>query len=631
MAGGPDRDDGTAEPADLSALLEHLRATRGFDFTGYKRSSLERRIARRIAAVGAEGYGDYQDYLEVNPDEFTELFNTILINVTGFFRDRAAWDFLASDVVPKLLESVPESDTIRVWSAACASGEEPYSIAMVLAEALGHEAFKQRVKIYATDVDDDALTTARQAAYSPDALKDVPEGLVDKYFDAESTRLLFKPDLRRSVIFGRNDLVQDAPISRVDLLVSRNTLMYFTPETQASILGHFNFSLKDSGFLFVGKSEMLITHGDLFTPHKLKWRVFRKVPRPAMRDRLTFMGEPRATHGGDDQNAGRYAQVRDGAADLAPVAQIAVDGEGFVVGINQAARTLFSLGADDVGRPVQDLEVSYRPVELRAGIQRAYEERRPVDLGRVELIPRAGEPSRVLQVTVTPLVAGAEAMLGASIAFQDVTALARLDVERRDSQRQLETAYEELESTVEELETTNEELQSTNEELETTNEELQSTNEELETMNEELHSTNDELEVMNVEHGTRASEMDRLNLFLEGILGSLHLAVAVLDSSQQVQLWNVSATDMWGPREEEVTGEHFLSLDIGLPVDRLRDAIRAAMSDGGAPTEMAVEAVNRRGRNFECSIRVLPLLGSNAESHGAILIMSDGPVQTPAE
>src|SRR5438270_925786 len=614
---------------ELASLLEYLRTARGFDFTGYKTASLERRISKRVKAVGCDGYVDYQDYLEANPGEFTELFNTILINVTAFFRDREAWDYVASDVIPRMLADIPESETIRVWSAGCASGEEAYSAAILLAGALGGADFRRRVKIYATDIDDEALATARQAMYPVAAVKDLPMEIVEKYFEPNAGGLVFRPDLRRSVIFGRNDLVQDAPISRVDLLISRNTLMYFTAETQARVLTQFNFSLKDTGYLFLGKSEMLITHSDLFAPHDMKWRVFRKVPRTVLRERMTFAGQPHRLLDLTADVSGRYAQLREGAADVSPGSQIAVDAEGFVVSANQAARKLFELGPADMGRPVQDLEVSYQPVELRTGIQQASQDGQPVDLGRVDWV-RPGQPPRVLQVTVVPILGGGEAVLGTSIGFEDVTAFVRLDADHRESRRQLETAYEELQSTVEELETTNEELQSTNEELETTNEELQSTNEELETMNEELQSTNDELETMNDEQRMRALELDRLNIFLEGILGNLELAVVVIDDSQQVQLWNPAASEMWGLREDEVAGVHFLSLDIGLPVGQLRDAMRAALGDGGAGTDLVLEAVNRRGRTFECSVRVQPLR-ADGKSRGAILIMAESRVRAPAE
>jgi two-component system, chemotaxis family, CheB/CheR fusion protein len=615
----------SAQPAagtdDLRSLLEYLKTNRGFDFTGYKRSSLERRIRKRMDAVGIQGYADYEDYLEVHPDEFNQLFDAILINVTGFFRDRAAWEFLAKEAIPLLLEETPADQPIRVWSAACASGEEAYTAAVLLAEAMGESEFRRRVKIYATDVDEDALNTARHAVFPEKVTKDIPDSYREKYFEPNTTGLMFRGDLRRSVIFGRNDLVQDAPISRVDLLISRNSLMYFTPETQSRILSHFNFSLRDTGFLFLGKSEMLITHNDLFTPYNLKWRVFQKVPRAGMRERLT-VGDNMLRFG-QDAGPERYALLRDGAADASPVPQLTVDRSGFLASANQASRSTFGITAADVGRPLQDLEISYRPVELRAALEQAHEQRKAISLGRVKWQATPDE-ERTLEVEVTPLFgAGGRDALGASVTFEDVTANAHLDAEHRAIERELESAYEELQSTVEELETTNEELQSTNEELETTNEELQSTNEELETMNEELQSTNDELEAMNEIQGERAGELDRLNLFLEGILGNLGLGVVVLDSEQRVQLWNNSASELWGLRDSEVIGAHFLTLDIGLPVEKLKAAMRRALSPEGEATEQTLAAVNRRGREFRCQVQVMPLTDSKGEVYGVILLMSE--------
>jgi two-component system, chemotaxis family, CheB/CheR fusion protein len=621
-----DRSAGSDGGDALAQLLEHVRQSRGFDFSGYKRASLERRIKKRMDAVGIESYSDYQDYLEVNHQEFTELFDTILINVTAFFRDQPAWDYLAGEILPKLLESVPDDEPIRVWVAGCASGEEAYTAAMVLAEALGEGAFKDRVKIYATDVDEDALTQGRHAIYPAESMNAIPPPLLEKYWEKNTHGYGFRPDLRRSVIFGRNDLVQDAPISHTDLLISRNTLMYFMPETQARILGHFNFSLNERGFLFLGKSEMLLTHGELFKPTDLKWRIFTKVPRTGIRERLAFIAP--ALRG--QEAAERYVQLRDGAADVTPVAQVVLDVNGFLAFANHAARSLFGLGPADIGSPFQDLELSYRPIDLRTGLAQAREQRRVVHLGRTQWGP-GREAIRTYDVEITPLQANGAQVLGASITFDDVTELAHLTDRVNDSKRQLETAYEELQSTVEELETTNEELQSTNEELETTNEELQSTNEELETMNEELHSTNDELEAMNDEQRDRSNEVDRLNLFLEGILGNLGVGIVVLDKEQRVQLWNDSATELWGLRGDEVDGRTFPTLDIGLPVQQVSDAIREAMSDGGAESTVTVEAVNRRGRRFECTVRTLPLTSKTGDAYGAILLMSSDDGRVPAE
>ena len=196
---------------------------RGFDFTGYKRSTLVRRVEKRMSEVGIKSFADYLDYLQVHPDEFPHLFNTILINVTSFFRDREAWDFLGSEIIPRLLAAKGQDALIRCWCAGTASGEEAYSLAILLTEALGVEAFRRRVKIYATDVDDAALAHARPGDTTAKDLESVPPELLDRYFDLVGSRYVFRTELRRSLIFGRHDLVHDAPISRLDLLLCRGS------------------------------------------------------------------------------------------------------------------------------------------------------------------------------------------------------------------------------------------------------------------------------------------------------------------------------------------------------------------------------------------------------------------------
>jgi two-component system, chemotaxis family, CheB/CheR fusion protein len=595
-----------SEPHDgaaLDVLLDYLKRTRGFDFTGYKRSSLERRIEKRMNEVGIGSYQEYLDYLEVQSDEFAFLFNTILINVTGFFRDAAAWDYLATEVIPRLVETVGGDRPLRFWCAGCSSGEETYTMAMVLAEALGEQQYLERVKIYATDVDEEALTEARHATYAAKAVEAVPPPLLERYFERVEQRYAFRKELRRTVIFGRNDLVQDAPISRIDLLICRNTLMYFNAETQAGILGRFHFSLNDWGYLYLGKSEMLITHSDLFKPVDLKRRVFAKVVRPTLRDRLLFAAHPDPVDGVDGAGEG----VRESAFDAAPVAQLAVDLDGTVVLANQLARTTFGLSNTDVGRSLKDLEVSYRPVDLRSNIEAAHAERRSVVVTNVSMTISTGDV-REFEVQLTPLHAG-DRTLGTTVTFTDVTVQHRVQKELEDSKRELESAYEELQSTVEELETTNEELQSTNEELETTNEELQSTNEELETMNDELRQ--------------RTLELNEVNAFLETILTSMGVGVAVLDRSLAVQVWNAHSSELWGLRSDEAEGENLLSLDVGLPVEKLSGALRDVLNNGESRVELRVEATNRRGRPIDCRIVALPLSVDGQGVSGTILLMEE--------
>jgi two-component system CheB/CheR fusion protein len=615
----------TADGAGLEPLLEYLKRNRGFDFTGYKRASLARRIQKRMHAVGVRHYADYVDYLEVHPDEFAELFNTILINVTAFFRDSASWEYLASDVLPDLLASRGDVP-IRAWSAGCASGEEAYTIAMVLAELLGLEAYRDRVKVYATDIDDEALEKARQATYTAHEVEGVPAGLLEKYFERNDSAFTFRKDMRRQVIFGRHDLIQDAPISRVDLLVSRNTLMYFNAETQSRILKRFHFALNDGGVLFLGRAEALLTHADTFHPIDLKRRISTKVPRAGLplHDRLILMERtvPEETGNGP----GRQIRLREAAHDHAPVAQLAIDAQGVLLVANERARSLFALQPLDIGRPLQDLKISYRPVELRSLLDRARADRHPAIVPDVEWRTPAGD-TRWLELQVVPLFED-RVELGASITFTDVSASKRLQRDLEHAHHELESAYEELQSTNEELETTNEELQSTIEELETTNEELQSTNEELETMNEELQSTNEELETMNDEIRQRSLELDSVNGFLESILRSLRGGVVVVDTDVRVLVWNDRSTDLWGLREDEAVGRHLFGLDIGLPLDQLRQPVRASLAgpqDGadGVPTELELDATNRRGRPIRCRVTLSRLTDLANRARGVILLMEE--------
>jgi len=207
----------SSNEARVEELLDYLKGTRGFEFTAYKRSSLMRRIQKRLQAVNIGSYEDYQTYLEAHPEEFGLLFNTILINVTSFFRDPEAWEFLSSQIVPRIIASGRAEAAIRVWSTGCASGEEAYTLAIILAEQLGFEQFRRRVKIYASDVDEDALMQARHAIYTASQVQDIPSEFLSRYFERVDDRYLFHKDVRRSIIFGRHDLVQDAPISRVNL------------------------------------------------------------------------------------------------------------------------------------------------------------------------------------------------------------------------------------------------------------------------------------------------------------------------------------------------------------------------------------------------------------------------------
>jgi two-component system CheB/CheR fusion protein len=604
---------------DFERLVRYLKQARGFDFGVYKPTTLSRRIEKRMAAIDVGSFADYIDYLEVHPDEFPKLFNAILINVTGFFRDADTFEYIRRTIIPDLLKTKEGDDPVRVWSAGCASGEEAYSVAMLFGEAMGEKAARERVKNYATDVDDEALASARQATYTDKQIEGVPPPLRQKYFDRSGTRWSFRKEHRRTVIFGRHELLDDAPISRVDLLLCRNTLMYFNQEAQSRIVSRFHFALRDGGYLVLGKAEMLLNFAGVFEPVDIKRRVFRKVPGITLREQLH--GYP-AVREERPAIAAMSNRLREISFDQDPTAQIVVDARSTILLANTRARDLFGLSSRDIGRPLQDLELSYRPVELRSCIDDAHHRCQAVQIREVAWPTSNGDP-RFFTVQVTPIFDGADASLGTKILFVDVTRQHELQDELQRSRQDLETAYEELQSTNEELETTNEELQSTVEELETTNEELQSTNEELETMNEELQSTNEELESLNQELRRRGLDLTRSNVFLSGILRSVPLGVVVMNDDLHIELWNDVAADMWGLRQDEVQGKHFLGLDIGLPVQQLRQPLLALRHAPDTVSETVVQATNRRGRPITVRALCASVGGAAADGHGVILLMQE--------
>ena len=599
---------------EFEGLLEYVKQSRGFDFTGYKRASLRRRIDKRMRELSLDAYEFYGEHLELHPQEFIALFNTILINVTSFFRDAPTWKYLQDDVLPRRLAALPPDRPIRVWCAGCASGEEAYTLAIVLAELRGVDEFKRRVKIYGTDIDEEALATARAATYDELATAGVPTELRDRYFEQAGEKFAFRADLRRSVIFGRLDILNDAPISRLELLSCRNTLMYFNAETQARAIERFHFALADGGVLFLGNADTMLSDTDLFEPIDRRYRIFTRVPGP--RGRAASIDRfPGAL---DDDDVRATLEMHALALEAVPFPTLLVDSSGLLADANEPAREVFAIGPPDYGHLFQELEVSYRPVELRGPIAQAYSERRSVRVNGVRLAAH-DKPVRNADVEVVPLYRAASAM-GVAIFFHDVTVIRELEDQLRQSTHELEQAYQEVQSTNEELETTNEELQSTIEEVETTNGELQSTNERLETMNEVLESTNDDLHAVTEELRLCRDELDDLNQFLESILTSFRGGVVVVDAQHRVRVWNPRAEDLWGVRADEVRGVDLASIDIGMPVAALIPPLNAILDSAASVDDVVVDAVTRRGRPVVCRVSFTPLRSSE-RSTGAILVM----------
>jgi len=606
------------DPA-FEALLHYIQESRGLDFRGYKRTSLRRRINLRMEALNIEDFGSYQARLEADPGEFECLLNTVLINVTSFFRDTEAWEVLKDQVVQQLIAHAEPDRPIRIWSVGCASGEEPFSIAMLFADALGLTEFCRRVKIYATDLDEEALKIARLASYAPRDVESVPPEMLERYFERTNNHYVIDRNIRKCVIFGRHNVVHDAPISRIDLLVCRNLLIYLEGETQSVVLPRLHYALNPDGFLFLGKAETQLARSPLFRPVEMKHRIFSKVPQEWRRPILSPTGAGRAARAEVPLPS---LLLLEAVLNETGNALLVVDETGAVALINAPARHLLGVGETDIGRPFQDLPISYRPMELRGPIDEVFRQRRGVRLEDQEYRLTQAEVIR-LTIDIRPLLRTDGSVYAVLLCFQDTTRLHTLERELETAQESLENSIEELQSANEELETTNEELQSTNEELETTNEELQSTNEELETLNEEARSTNEEMESVNEELRLQAEQAASYRLYLESVLRSMNGGIIVIDSKHQIQSWNRWSENTWGLRAEEVLNTNFEALDIGLPVHLLRDAMSAVQNGREEQAQCELEGVDRRGRHILCRVRISSLLDEFDACHGLVLVVQD--------
>ncbi len=610
-----DGDDAIGQSApelgeDLRELLEKLSAQYNFDLREYKEVSLVRRIRARMTQVRAESVSAYSRLLDENAGEHVALINTILINVTGFFRDSEAWKVLAEHVVPRLVEDAADSRSLRIWSTGCSSGEEAYSIAILLAERLGAPAENYTIKIYGTDVDEEALTAARQAVYRTEQLKDVPDRLVDRYFTREGQLYRFRREFRRWCIFGSHNLTQAPPLSHIDLLVCRNALIYFTGELQDRILTRFHYSIREDGFLFLGRSESLLARSRLFTPVHQKWRIFRRTST-ASRHAAAGLSETGSAPHALAEAAAPSARVQR-ALDALPAAVVVIDVNDTILSWNPGAEALLDIPtADALARKFRDLDISYRVEGLRARIEDVKARHAASRMDDVMFTRRNGEAVHT-DITIAPLFE-ASRFVGVLVYALEATEHARLKEQMSRIAEQHATAIEELQSTNEELETTNEELQSTNEELETTVEELQVANAELGTLNAEL--------------GERSSELKRLDAYHLGLLNSMEQSVFVTDRALVVTSWNQAAERMWGLRAGEATGRDVMALPLGDATRILRTPLET-VSKRGVPVEVRDVPYTLPGGEVRTAVvKLAPLHEGGGELIGVIGIAA--PSETP--
>lgn len=528
------------EQGTLTELVEALAKERDIDLRGYRHTTLARRVQRRMQLLKIGSYQEYLEYIRRRPDETDDLLNTVLINVTRFFRDIHAWDTLQTEVLPAMFRSRPVGTTFRVWCAGCATGEEAYSTAIMLCEYLGPRVKDYEIKIYATDNDEDALKIARRAEYEPDRLRGVRPEIREKYFTGNST-IRVAGDVRRMVIFGRSNLLTDAPISHVDLLVCRNVLIYFDTIAQERIMRQLRYALNDGGVLFLGKAESQLKRNSDFAAISPRWRIFQRrssqgpLEWHGLAGRTNMESESKDKAQQELQSLKLYYDTLLGTLESGI---LIMDSNDTVISGNEKVHKLWELSNKMEGQRLQNTELWQRCPELKQRLEESRKgEPKPVHFDCYV------NPATMVSVIIKPIVpTSGSSPLGTLIYMENVTPRVTL----QSTIEELETTAEELQSTNEELETTNEELQSTNEELETTNEELQSTNEELETTNEELQSLNEELETTNEELSSRTRELDEVNARYSEMMERIPWPVFLVDRAGLIYMFNTAARKLFG-------------------------------------------------------------------------------------
>ena len=543
----------------LPTILERVSRQASIDFRPYKTTTILRRIGRRMTVTHHSSMRAYADYLEAHPEEVGELVKAFLINVTQFFRDSEAFAYLRHEVLPKLIEHARDRDRVlRLWAAGCATGEEPYSLAMLLTDLLGAEFSEWSVKIFATDLDEAAINFARRGLYSENLLKTVPLEYRERFFERFDQGYRIAKSLRQMVIFGQQDLSRSAPFPRIDLVLCRNVLIYFTLELQEFVLNQFAFSLSPSGYLFLGKAETVRPTQFYFELINKHWKIYRRTNNAVPMARRPSLSHPGVRYlnmhssGGSLPSPDQKHTDQDGANPsielgqmkrfnelllrFLPIGVVVIDRNYHVLSANNAARKLLGL-RDTTSK--QDFLHSVRGIPylvVRTAIDAVFRERNTVTLPEISLDNALGGNGRFVSLSLALMHMDSSMQDLVAISVSDVTEQVQIrrqlegaqteqsqlmneisTVNKRlnDVNKELLDANEELQVANEELMLTQEELQATIEEFETTNEELQATNEELETSNEELQATNEELETTNDELRARSNELQELANILE--------------------------------------------------------------------------------------------------------------------
>ncbi|MFO7924267.1 MAG: CheR family methyltransferase [Bacteroidales bacterium] len=628
-----DEDD---SPDSLKRLFQLLKAETDHDFSGYKKNTVFRRIRRRMTLHKIKRLKDYVNFIEDNPDEVHHLFKELLILVTSFFRNREAFDILREKVFPEIFN--PDNpDPVRIWVAACATGEEVYSIAILAKEYQESQHIRVDMQIFATDVDSQALEIARTAKYKGNIESDIPGELLDKYFQKTDDLYQVHKDIRDMVTFAEHNAIKDPPYSKLDLISCRNFLIYLEPPVQKNLLNAFHYALQVERYLFLGSSETPSLKEELFDSMDAKAHIYRKKKnRKAVVDYLSQKREKETQWGiaGAREKPGREKlSVKEFAENEALKEYM----HPFLL-IDKNGDIQYSLGRCDkyfrfqVGEPSQNIVTLAREglqIPITSALRKIKSENKSVAFKNIKIsdsgnndyvslaltpVKRPSQFDHLIIVTVLP---SKSVPTNKEYKREDVQISGEYEEYMRQMELELQENREYLNSIIEELETSNEELISANEEAQSTNEELQSTNEELETSKEEMQSLNEELETSNNELQRKIDEVTTINNDLNNFLQSTDIGILFLDKSLKIRRFSPQIKSIVNLVESDI-GRSINDFGIKFLQEQLVQDVKEVLEK-----LVKVEKEVSRGENEIYWMRISPYRTIEDQVDGVVITFTD--------
>lgn len=633
-----------AEKEDASRALQKIfaliRVQTGNDFSLYKKSTVDRRIERRMSVHQIIDMNNYVRFLQENPDEINLLFKELLIGVTSFFREPVAFEFLKNEAIPQLIKSKKPGDVIRIWVVGCSTGEEAYSIAIILKEHLAElqQKYNFKIQLYATDIDKDAIDAARQGVYPANIIADVTPERLEHFFIKEDDRFRVKKEIREMIIFAVQNVLTDPPFTKLDILSCRNLLIYMSSKLQRKLFPLFFYSLNPGGILFLGSSESIGDFTDLFKPLDQKWKIFeRRDTSIARRGVIDF---PISSIPIEPRIKGEREEKKYFEANMADAAQkfiiqqivppiVIINDRGDILYTTRRTGKYLEPSVGKLNVNIYAMAREGLKAELGIAIRKANTDRQKVIMKGLWV--KTNGSDQPINLKVTPLNEP-ESLRGLlAVEFEDIelpppepipsddksTPTPGLRAVNQALEKELQSTKEHLQTVIEEMETSQEELKSANEELQSTNEELQSTNEEVVTSREELQSLNEELTTLNSELQSKNDDLTLANNYMTNILNSSRIPTIFVDNNLKIKRFTQQATEIINLIMSDI-GRPITDISSNLQYAGLVDDIKQVLSN---LTPMSREVQTDKGRWYR--VHIVPYRTTENVIDGVVLTFID--------